>query len=163
MYLAHSKTTWRSNWNGIFEFQNWTWFKFLFSQVSPIFNFVIIFCILLYLPWCSSWDYVSIYDGPSSSSDLIGRFCDNSPPPMKILSLTNEVLIYLKTDFGGTFEGFHLHYKTLSKFKGTFLSFQLVLDIPNFKFLSSLKPKLCILKITSNLKSPNKYFAISSN
>ena len=63
----------------------------------------------------SSSDSLEIYDGASTSSDLIGKFCGNSPPPSQIISSTNEILLHFETNMAGTYEGFHIHYNTLGK------------------------------------------------
>ena len=34
-----------------------------------------------------SYDSLTIYDGGSMSSDLVGKFCGNTPPPNKIIRL----------------------------------------------------------------------------
>ena len=62
-----------------------------------------------------SWDSLKIYDGHSALSDLIGKFCGNSPPPSQIISSANEILLHFETDWTGIFEGFHIHYNALGK------------------------------------------------
>ena len=62
-----------------------------------------------------SYDSLTIYDGGSKSSDLVGKFCGNSLPPGQILSSSNELLLHIQTDHVGIFDGFHIEYSTLCK------------------------------------------------
>ena len=62
------------------------------------------------------YDSLTIYDGGSKSSDLVGKFCGNAPPPGQILSSSNELLLHFKTNLEGTFDGFHIEYSALCKF-----------------------------------------------
>ena len=66
--------------------------------------------------WNSSRDSLTIYDGGSKSSDQIGKFCGNSLPPNKIISLSYQLLLLFETDIAGTFLGFKISYNTLCKF-----------------------------------------------
>ena len=63
-----------------------------------------------------SWDSLTVYDGGSTSSNLIGKFCGNSLPPGQILSSSYEILLHFKTNYGGTYDGFHIEYNTICKF-----------------------------------------------
>ena len=64
-----------------------------------------------------SWDSLTIYDGDSTSSSLIGKFCGNSLPPGQILSSSNELLLHFQTDpWAGIYDGFHIEYSSLCKF-----------------------------------------------
>ena len=62
-----------------------------------------------------SWDSLTIYDGGSTGSNLVGKFCGNAPPPGQILSSNNELLMHFKTSSIGTSNGFHIKYSTLCK------------------------------------------------
>ena len=62
-----------------------------------------------------SWDSLTVYDGGSKSSNVIGKFCGNSLPPGQILSSNNELLMHFETDYSGTYDGFHIEYSTLCK------------------------------------------------
>ena len=62
------------------------------------------------------YDSLTIYDGGSTTSDLIGKFCGNSFPPGQILSSNNELLMHFETDYySGIYDGFHFEYSTLCK------------------------------------------------
>ena len=63
-----------------------------------------------------SWDFLTVYDGGSTSSILVGKYCGNAPPPGQILSSNNELLMHFKTNSVGTYDGFHIEYSTLCKF-----------------------------------------------
>ena len=74
------------------------------------------FCIEFHVGQFFRFDFLTIYDGGSTSSNLIGKFCGNAPPPGQILSSTDEVLLHFQTDpFAGIFDGFHIEYSTLCK------------------------------------------------
>ena len=63
-----------------------------------------------------SQDSLTVYDGGSTSSDLVGKFCGNSLPPDQILSSSNELLLHFQTDpIDGINDGFHIEYLTLCK------------------------------------------------
>ena len=87
-----------------------------------------------------SWDSLTIYDGDSTSSNLVGKFCGNSLPPGQMLSSNNELLMHLKTDYWGTFDGFHIEYGTLCK------SYRFILFVTN-KSSNSFKFKLVQMDI----------------
>ena len=81
------------------------------------FDFLIIFhrSVTINLVSYFSYDSLTIYDGSSTSSDLIGKFCGNALPPDQILSSTHELLLHFKTNDAGTYDGFHIEYSSLSK------------------------------------------------
>ncbi|KZC14141.1 Cubilin [Dufourea novaeangliae] len=58
------------------------------------------------------FDFVEIYDGPSSDSQILGRFCGSTIPPL-IKSNSNVLLIIFKSDWSLQKEGFTLSYNTL--------------------------------------------------
>ena len=58
---------------------------------------------------------MTIYDGGSSSSPMMGKYCGNSIPPSHVSS-SNEVLIQFKSDGSGfPTAGFKLEYNPLGK------------------------------------------------
>ena len=44
-----------------------------------------------------SYDFLTIYDGASSSLSMIGKYCGDSIPPSHVSS-SNEVLIHFQSD-----------------------------------------------------------------
>ena len=62
-----------------------------------------------------SWDYLTIYDGSSNASPMIGKFCGAELPPRQISS-SNEVFIHFHTNFYRTRKGFKLEYHPYSKY-----------------------------------------------
>ena len=63
-----------------------------------------------------SYDSLTIYDGGSMSSDLVGKFCGNSLPPGQIFSSSQELLMHFQTDpWSGIYDGFNIEYSTLCK------------------------------------------------
>ena len=84
----------------------YVWLFDHFAYISTKINFVSYF----------RYDSLTIYDGGSTSSNLIGKFCGNASPPSQILSSTHELLLRFKTDYGGIYDGFHIEYSTLCKF-----------------------------------------------
>ena len=71
----------------------------------------------------SSYDSLTIYDGGSSTSVMIGKYCGNSIPP-SLVSSSNEVLIKFQSDGSWTESGFKMEYNPLGnthQFKITIL------------------------------------------
>ena len=56
-----------------------------------------------------SYDSLTIYDGGSSTSPMIGKYCGNSIPPSHVSS-SNEVLIHFQSDGSVTMAGFKMEY-----------------------------------------------------
>ena len=52
---------------------------------------------------------MTIYDGGSSTSPMIGKYCGNSIPPSHVSS-SNEVLIHFQSDGYVTRDGFKMEY-----------------------------------------------------
>ena len=61
-----------------------------------------------------SYDYLTIYDGGSSTSPMMGKYCDNSIPPSHVSS-SNEVLIEFQSDGYATYGGFQMEYNPTGK------------------------------------------------
>ncbi|XP_026326618.1 cubilin homolog [Hyposmocoma kahamanoa] len=59
-----------------------------------------------------NFDYVKIYDGPSSESRLVGKFCGNTFPKT-FTSSTNKLFIVFKSDHSLSAEGFKITYETV--------------------------------------------------
>ena len=59
-----------------------------------------------------SWDSLTIYDGGSSSSPMMGKYCGISIPPSQVSS-SNEVLIHFHSDWSETKGGFQMEYNPL--------------------------------------------------
>ena len=58
---------------------------------------------------------MTIYDGDSDASPMIGKYCGVSLPPSQVSS-KNEALILLTTDHSITKKGFKLTYNPLSEY-----------------------------------------------
>ena len=60
-------------------------------------------------------DFLSIYDGDSDTSPILGNpYCGNSLPPSQISS-SNHLFFRFISDFYGTATGFRLEYNATSK------------------------------------------------
>ena len=57
-----------------------------------------------------SWDSLTIYDGGSNTSSIMGKYCGDSIPPSHVSS-SNEVLIQFQSDLYVTKTGFQMEYK----------------------------------------------------
>ena len=68
-----------------------------------------------------SYDFLTIYDGDSRSSNIIGDFCGNSLPSKKIISSSHELLIRFRTSWYGFAGGFKLEYSLSSEIYRFFL------------------------------------------
>ena len=64
------------------------------------------------LKYCN--DYLTIYDGASDASAVIGEFCGDEVPA-SFISSTNEILLVFKSECRRNHKGFQLEYKTSSK------------------------------------------------
>jgi hypothetical protein len=58
-----------------------------------------------------SYDFVSVRDGRTTDSPLVGRYCGHTLPP-NYLSQGNELLIRFKSDHSVSHEGFSISYRT---------------------------------------------------
>ena len=61
-----------------------------------------------------SWDSLTIYDGGSITSPMIGTFCGTSIPPSQVSS-SNEILINFHSDWAGRESGFKMEYNPTGK------------------------------------------------
>lgn len=59
-----------------------------------------------------AFDYLDIYDGPSVTSPLIGRFCGDVIPTGQIRSTSNTMTLNFITDASVTRAGFSAVYRT---------------------------------------------------
>ena len=57
---------------------------------------------------------MTIYDGGSSSSSMMGKYCGNSIPPSHVSS-SNEIMINFYSDGAVTEAGFKMEYNLLGK------------------------------------------------
>ncbi|CAG9792216.1 unnamed protein product [Diatraea saccharalis] len=58
------------------------------------------------------YDYLKVYDGPSTNSKLVGRFCGSSYPK-SFVSSSNSLFIIFKSDHSATSEGFKISFETI--------------------------------------------------
>jgi cubilin len=70
-----------------------------------------------------AYDYLDVYDGPSLTSPLIGRYCGDVVPTDQIRSTSNTMTINFITDFSVTRAGFRAVYRT------TFGKYYLILTL----------------------------------
>ncbi|KAL7976600.1 hypothetical protein Chor_008549 [Crotalus horridus] len=56
------------------------------------------------------FDYLAVYDGSSSNSNMLGKFCGNQIPPT-LRSTSNNMYIKLRTDGSLNSRGFLAHFK----------------------------------------------------
>ncbi|GBP07541.1 Cubilin homolog [Eumeta japonica] len=61
------------------------------------------------------YDYLKVYDGPSETSDLVGTFC-GTRYPQNFISSSNKLYLRFKSDYGLTYSGFRITYKTLCRY-----------------------------------------------
>ena len=61
-----------------------------------------------------SWDSLTIYDGDSSTSSMMGKYCGDSIPPSHVSS-SNEILIHFRSDGIVTRPGFKIEYNPTGK------------------------------------------------
>ncbi|MGD1845348.1 MAG: M4 family metallopeptidase [Salibacteraceae bacterium] len=56
------------------------------------------------------FDYIEVFDGPTTQSPSLGRFCNNNLPPASITSTGGSITILQFTDQGLTLPGFELQW-----------------------------------------------------
>ena len=61
-----------------------------------------------------SYDSLTIYDGGSSTSPMMGKYCGDSIPPSHVSS-SIEVLIHFQSDGDSTRAGFKMEYHPIGK------------------------------------------------
>ena len=59
-----------------------------------------------------SYDSLTIYDGGSSTSPMMGKYCGDSIPPSHVSS-SNEILVHFQSDGSVTYSGFKMEYNPL--------------------------------------------------
>ena len=67
----------------------------------------------------SSYDSLTIYDGGSSTSPMMGKYCGDSIPPSHVSS-SNEVLIHFQSNNWNTEAGFKMEYNPIGNTKAKF-------------------------------------------
>ena len=60
-----------------------------------------------------NYDYMEVYDGANTSAPLIGRYCNNNPPPTSLTSSTGNVYIKFHADAGLHLQGFKIDWTCL--------------------------------------------------
>ena len=78
-----------------------------------------------------SYDSLTIYDGGSMSSDLVGKFCGNSLPPGQIFSSSQELLMHFQTNHFGIYDGGSTSSELVGKFCGNSLPPSQILSSSN--------------------------------
>ncbi|MGB1039468.1 MAG: M4 family metallopeptidase [Flavobacteriales bacterium] len=57
-----------------------------------------------------NYDYLEVYDGPTATATLLGRYCNNNTPPPSLTSSTGDLYIKFHTDGGLHLSGFKLDW-----------------------------------------------------
>ena len=74
-------------------------------------------------------DFIEVYDGPSMSSPLIGRYCNNFPPPNnQIVSSSNSATIRLISDDVATGAGFSIGWECKTATAASVVDFSVSAD-----------------------------------
>ena len=63
--------------------------------------------------YCFSFDKLTMYDGGSITSPLIGEYCNYIPPD--IITTSHEIFVHFETDEGNIDVGFKIMYHAISK------------------------------------------------
>ena len=61
-----------------------------------------------------SYDSLTIYDGGSSTSPMIGKYCGDSIP-LRHVSSSKNILVHFQSDTSVTYTGFQMEYNPTSK------------------------------------------------
>ncbi|KAG5893859.1 hypothetical protein JTB14_005468 [Gonioctena quinquepunctata] len=73
-------------------------------------------------------DYVQLFDGPTTTSKSLGKFCSEIVEPIK--STTNKMLVKFRSDVSFQARGFQLQYTTVCR--NTVKGYRGVIESPNF-------------------------------
>ena len=60
---------------------------------------------------------MSIYDGGSKTSPMLGKYCGHSTPPSHVSS-SNKILIHFQSDHGIYYDGFKMEYNPIGNCPG---------------------------------------------
>ncbi|XP_048237900.1 cubilin-like isoform X1 [Haliotis rufescens] len=77
-----------------------------------------------------NYDSVKVYDNPSASGTLLGRFCGRTPNSDILYSSSNRITIQFRTDSSVTRTGFSMTYQTACG--GVFVATTGMIQSPNF-------------------------------
>lgn len=58
-----------------------------------------------------TYDFLEVYDGPTTDDDLIGVYCNSSPPPATITSTGGAITLRFQSDEIVTLEGFEIGWE----------------------------------------------------
>ena len=59
-----------------------------------------------------SYDSLTIYDGASNTSPIMGKYCGDSVPPSHVSS-SNQILVHFQSDWSVAKSGFKMEYNPL--------------------------------------------------
>ncbi|MEN9000672.1 MAG: CUB domain-containing protein, partial [Flavobacteriales bacterium] len=57
-----------------------------------------------------NYDYLEVYDGTNTSAPLLGRFCNNNPPPASLTSSSGDLYFKFRADQGLHLQGFKIDW-----------------------------------------------------
>lgn len=78
------------------------------------------------------FDYMEIYDGENTSAELIGTYCNTSPPPGTISSTGPAITILFHSDDAFTMEGFEIDWECVMGSDGSGIDEELLNNINVF-------------------------------
>ena len=61
-------------------------------------------------PSFCNYDYIEVYDGTTTAAPLLGRYCNNNPPPSSLTSTSGNILIKFRADAGLHLSGFQIDW-----------------------------------------------------
>ncbi|XP_055859624.1 uncharacterized protein LOC106051838 isoform X2 [Biomphalaria glabrata] len=61
--------------------------------------------------WCAN-DYITVYDGSTTQSSIVGKYCSERDIPSLIRSSSSELLVEFKSDAHNNFRGFNISYSS---------------------------------------------------
>ena len=68
--------------------------------------------------FCCSYDYVSIHNGSSLSSPMIGKYC-GSQSPFSVVSTASSLVMMFKSDSSINMQGFNASYELVGELLNT--------------------------------------------
>ena len=118
MYLEYSTVNWATDSIQFFTFWCRIWSKLQVRYLSFWYFFLLNKWLFL-SPYCTSFDFrydsLTIYDGDSNTSPMLGNpYCGDSMPPSRISS-SNHLFFHFHSDSDITGAGFKLEYNATGK------------------------------------------------
>jgi Zn-dependent metalloprotease len=118
-----------------------------------------------------NYDFLQIYDGPSTLSPLIGTYCNNNLPPNTISSTGNALTLVFEADIAVQYKGFEIEWSCVESTLSPVADFKADVDScsgeVNFTDMSINGPAIWVWNFGdgeySNVQNPTHQYEESGN